>query len=134
MRTANPTAALDIVIARYERRLDTIKRVREIVGQDPELASEIVRALQSEPSGNGHAPKMRRRSNGSPTLLDRIVGHFQSTGNRWMATPKLIATLGVHRGAVSNCLHTHGGRFEQRDDPASRKVKQWRLAGNGGEP
>lgn len=112
---------LQIVIARYERRIETVQRIQELIKDDPLLASEITAAL----NGRKSPPQNQDRLSNFDTIRD----FFENRNNAWTATPEISQAVGFSRGSVSQVLYDkkHSKQFEKKAKPGSKKIKMWRL-------
>ena len=118
----NPQTALEQIAARYERRLETVRRIQELVQDDPVLASEIVAALNSQ---SHKAPPCKKAG---ATNFERVKAFFLDGKNAWTSTPDISRALGIKRGPLGQILHqTHARWFQKKPKPGSKKIKMWRL-------
>ncbi len=125
MAPPTPTSALDAMIARYERRLETVRRIRDLVADDPGLVADLIASLSAK--GNGQVLKSRRSE---PTHFESIKQYFEGRANRWVDAPTIMRATGLKRGAIGHVLYkTHRECFEQKAHPSNGKLKLWRLKG-----
>ena len=122
MPTKSPENALDRVAARYERRLETVRRIQELVQDDPSLAAEIAAAL------NGRTLDPRPIPGGGATHFERVRAFFEDRNNAWASAPDIAQALDMKRGVLGQMLYkAHTKRFEKKSKPGDKKSKLWRL-------
>ena len=122
MPTKSPENALEEVAARYEHRLETVRRIQELVQDDPALAAEIAAAL------NGHAPTHRSTPAIGTTHFERVKGFFEDRNNAWASASDIAQTLDMKRGVLGQMLYkAYTQRFEKKSKPGNKKSKLWRL-------
>jgi len=121
MQQNSPEATLEQVAARYERRLETIRRIQELVRDDPSLASEIAAAL------NGQGQKLSRRR-ATTTNVERVKAFLFDRKNDWISAPEIAKALDMSRGTLGQILYQgYANQFEKKAKPGNKKVKLWRL-------
>jgi hypothetical protein len=122
----SPESVLEKVAARYERRLETVRRIQELVQDDPALAAEIATAF------NGRATKRGATEGTGATHFERVKKFFDDRDNAWTSAPEIARALDMKRGILGQMLYKgYVDRFEKRAKRGDKKLKLWRLKGGG---
>lgn len=127
----NAMRTLNDLIATYEKRLATLRKLNEIIGEDEGLAQELLSAMGSAASGGGFVANRgvgdKRTSAGSPQLV-RVIGFFKASGNAWQKVSEIVAGTALKRTSLAPLLHRNKGTvFEHRKHPSIPRLVQWRL-------
>jgi len=111
----------DPIITRLQQRIDTIRQVKQMVADDPSLASELIQALGGT---NGQEDANPSRS----AVLDRIIRFYRGNSNQWATMADILHGTDLPKPGVATVLYkTHGNLFQKRPVPGQKKTKQWRL-------
>ena len=118
-------ATLDELIDLYNKRAETLRRVRELLDGDPDLKAALLEAL-SQPQ-DVDTPK-REPVTTRMTYADKVRQWFGERGNKFATRAEVAKALGV----TPNNLVTvfYGERkidFESRPNPRDKRGVQWRL-------
>ncbi len=126
MSAKSPVDELNRLASRFERHAETLRRIQELVQDDPDLAPLIVAALNGAGAEKPYKTRVKRIN--AHTHLDTVVAFFDSQDNAWATTSDIQKATGISRGALGAVLHgTHKERFKKKAKPGDRKTKLWRL-------
>jgi hypothetical protein len=132
MNQHNPAKALDSIIARYRKRIETVQRIRDIIGDDATLVHDILNAL-----GAGSNVQLERHGLGPHarmTHADQVLAFFRDRQNEWVSAREIMQGTGLNRGTVGHLLYkTLKRKVEKRDHPTNEKTKLWRVKEGGDE-
>ena len=130
MHPKSPTGNISEVRARFERHVETLRRIEELVREEPDLIPVIVAALNGRPS---ERPSENGKSQDKPkTHFERLTAFFKGRNNAWATTAEIVTTTGISRGAIGAILHQgHKNDVQKKSKPGSRKTKLWRLKEGG---
>lgn len=131
MNATSPTKSLDDAISRWERRIEGLRAVRELIADDPEFVKELATLM---PSSNG-TDESETIANQSETAYSLVVSYLRSLGNKWATVEEISNFTEVRKGTVSYVLYdkSNDGKFVKRDNPSGSSRKQWRLGRKGGD-
>ncbi len=116
---------VDRRIRDLETRLARLRKIKELVANDPAMGDELLSIVT--PSLNGSQqpvvvqPQVRRYN--SP-LLEQVVAHFQSEQNRWQTVREISDAIGLSRNSLNGLLYTsrHKELFETQMEGPKRRV------------
>lgn len=126
MNASSPTKSFDDAISRWERRIEGLRAVRELLADDPEFAKELAALM---PSSND-TDRSETIANQSETACSLIVAYLRSRNNKWTTVEEISNAAGVRKGTVSYVLYdkANDGQFVKRDNPSGSSRKQWRVS------
>ena len=121
---------IDDIIALYKKRLAKAEQIRDIIGDDPAFARELLNVLQAtapvEKSSSKHPRKPVTKEDG--THLQRITTFFNETGNELATVEQIAAGAGLKRTSVAQIIYkSKPNKFEKTNHPTHGLRKLWRL-------
>lgn len=135
MNDPSPTKSIDDAISRWERRLEGLRAVRELLADDPQFAKELAALVRSSNGTAGSPSRSETIANQSRTTFSLVVSYFKARDNKWATVEEISNATGVRKGTVSYVLYVkrNNGYFAKRDNPSGSNRKQWRLGRKGGD-
>ena len=116
------------ITQRAQRVSDGIKLVGAIIGEDPAIIPDLIKALQRAAADSG-APKPTRQR-GSPNF-DKLRAFFESQSNHWHSVDEIAAGSGLTADAVRQSIYKSSkDNFDSRSHPADSRARQFRLKGS----
>jgi len=109
----------------YNRRLEVIKKLRDVLRDDPAFAKEIIKALT--PAKREGTP--RRSSGKSASRNLRAVKDFlRSVGNEWRTAAQIMEHTGLNRNQLSQIIYKdYRDLFERAPYPGHGRTMQYRM-------
>lgn len=135
---AEKTNIASVLAVRHEQLAAAARQLFQILEAYPAFEEELRLELSREnkpAKTNGHSHAGRNifddllGDSPAPTNVTRLVRFFVENENKPLATPEIDKLSGIDKIAVSNVLWSPRGAslFETVPNPASKKVKIWRL-------
>ena len=123
-----PTKTFDDAINRYERRLDGLRTVRQLLQDDPQFAHELVDLARSV-NGSG---RPATAPGGQGNTCEKIEVYFQQCENRWSTVREISEATGIRTGTASYTLYDKTDKFRKRKHPSDARKRQWKSKGGDG--
>lgn len=110
-----------------EMRIARLRRIRELLANDPALGDELLSLVTQSPNGMPESSLAQQpRLYGSP-LVDQVVAHYKATENRWQTVREISDAIGLSRNSLNGLLYTSRHREIFETDLQGPKRRVFRL-------
>jgi hypothetical protein len=105
---------LEVLIARYETRLEKLRAIQALLADDPTLLNELREALFPP-------------AEAEPTKYEQVARFLASKNNEWQSARDIAHGTGLLRNTVNFLLFTSKHKDEFESQMRGPKKKVWRL-------
>lgn len=118
---------LDQKIKALESQLDGMRTFREIVANNPSVATEVVAAILDENSNGAFDPTIATEDKDASPVFTSVLAFFKETKNAWATVGQISETTGFHRSALHTLISFGKHRFLFESKKISTRKMYWRL-------